>query len=468
MKQQQAIPKNGQEGSFLVAAIVMILFFTAIGVSVGQLAALQYQHTVRGVYAQNAELVAEAGIEQSVEQLNGNDAFAGFSSPQQLFNNTTQGVGTFTSTVTTNADGKSKSITSTGKVYRTANDTSAYITRKIAVIVAGTTSSGYSVATGPGGLILGGSASITNSNVYVNGTITLNGSSSIGTQQNPVTVDAGNDACPTGSNPGSTYPTVCTDGSQPINLASSSHIWGSVCATGQTSTGPNNNIQGGNGGQGLEVGCTAPSVAQPTYNRSAIISGITTTVSGTSGSYACSGNKTIVLPANTELTGSTITWANSCKIVVSGNVYIPGNLSIGGSCQISVNSTVGTTRPIIAIDGSMIAAGSASMAANSLGTGMDFVSFANSTGDPAATPTGTNLYNSQTIQNIIIGGATTTPGMVFDAYWSEVVIEGSGNIGAAAGQTVYLNGAGSVVFGTTLQSGSKTWTITSYQLLPST
>jgi hypothetical protein len=146
-------------------------------------------------------------------------------------------------------------------------------------------------------------------------------------------------------------------------------------------------------------------------------------------------------------------------------VYIPGNLSIGGAVQIKVANSTGTTRPIVVVDGTITVAGSASMIANASGAGIDFVSFKNATGNPAATPTGTNLYNSQTQQNVNVGGAASTAGMIFDAYWSEVVIGGSGNVGGAAGQTVNLSGAGTVIFGTTLSSGSKTWSITSYQLL---
>jgi hypothetical protein len=334
------------------------------------------------------------------------------------------------------------------------------VKRTVKVTVVGTSSTGYSVYTGPGGLILSGSAAITNSNVYVNGFITMSGNASIGTQQNPLTVNVGNIDCPKGSSPGATYPTVCGGSNQPIAISGSAKIWGSVCATNQTtSTG----IQGGNGGSGLEPGCIAPSVSQPTYNRSGIIAGVTTTASGTSGTYNCTGNKTITLPANIDLTGASVTWGNSCKVIVSGNVYIPGNLVINGNVKISVSDTVGVTRPIIVVDGTINASGSASLATNTSGTGIDFVSFKNATGDPAATPTGTNLYNSQSMLNVNVSGGVSIPGMVFDAYWSEVTLSGSGSVGAAAGQTVNLSGAGTVVFGTTLSSGSKTWTITSYQ-----
>jgi hypothetical protein len=472
MKRMTRLRTNNQTGSFLVAAVVMILFLTAIGISIAGVISSQYQHAKLQVFAQNADLVAEAGIEQSVHQLNSDDSFAGFSSPQQLFDNATQGKGTFTTTVTTNSDGKSKTIISTGNVYRSASS-NPYLTRKVKVVVVGTTSNGYSVSTGPGGLILSGSASITNSDVYVNGSISLSGTASIGTAQNPVNVDVANISCPRGSSPGATYPTLCTDGTQPISLARSTHIYGSVCATGQTSAGPaGNNIQGGNGGQGLEPGCTAPTVSQPVYDRAGVISGITTTGSYSNTQYNCtswnsahgSDGFTVTWPANLELTGN-VNVASSCKLTITGNVYITGNLTIGGSTSIKVADSVGTTRPIVVVDGTISVGGSTSMAANASGTGIDFVSFKNSTGNPAATPTGTNLYNSQQQQNVTVNGSVNLPGMIFDAYWSEVNLAGSGNIGAAAGQTVNLSGSGTVIFGTALSSGSKTWTITSYQPL---
>lgn len=456
-----------QSGYFLVSAIVMILFLTSVGISIAAVVAGQYQHTKREVFVQNAQLVAEAGIEQSVQQLNANSGFTGYASPQQFFDNSSQGKGVFTSSVADNTDGKSKTITSTGLVYRTSSDTSPYITRRIKSTVVGTASSGYSVFSGPGGLILGGSANITNSQVFVGGTITLNGASKIGTPSNPLSVDVANSACPKGSNPGSTYPSVCNDGSQPISLAYSTNIYGSVCATGQTTTGPNNNIQGGNGGSGLKPGCTAPAVTQPTYSRQAQISAVTTTASGTNNSYVCQNypfNRT--WPTNLELTGN-VSIASSCNVTISGNAYITGNLNIGGAAKITVADSVGTNRPVVIVDGTITVGGSAAMIANSSGTGIEFISFKStaSCNPNCTTVTGTDLKNSQSLQTINIGGSVNLPGMIFQSYWSELTLGGSGNVGAVAGQTVNLSGAGTVIFGTTLSSGSKTWAITSYQPL---
>lgn len=445
-----------QRGSFLVSVLVLTVFLTAIALSLSSLIASQYQHTAREAYVANAQLVAEAGIEQSVHQLNIDDSFTGYGSPQTFFNNSTQGKGIFTTTVTTLTD-NSKTIVSTGKVYRVGMS-QPYITRKVRVTVVGTSSSDYSVHSGPGGLILDGNATITNSNVYVGGTLTLNGDSAIGTYYNPVNVDVANQACPSGADPGSTYPQVCTDGSQPITMDSNTNIFGSVCATGQTDNP--GGIQTGDGGAGLEVGCEAPLVEQPTYDRAGQIAAVTTTHDGSDNSYVCNNT----WPANLELTGD-VTLGNDCNVTITGNVYISGNLSIGGHTTITVDDSLGTTRPVIITDGTIDVNGNISMIANSSGTGIKFISFKNSTGNPAANVTGTDLKNSQSMETISVQGNGNLPGMIFDAYWSKVNMGGNGQMGAAIGQTVELSGNGTVIFGTKLASGSKTWGITSYQQL---
>jgi hypothetical protein len=117
------------------------------------------------------------------------------------------------------------------------------------------------------------------------------------------------------------------------------------------------------------------------------------------------------------------------------------------------------------VDGTIGTSGNISLIANSSGSGIDFVSFKNSTGNPAATVTGNDLKTSQSLQTITLAGGGNMPGMVFDAYWSKVYLGGNGQMGAAIGQTVELAGNGTVIFGTKISSGSKTWAISSYQPL---
>ncbi len=459
--------KSQQQGLILISVIIAISALIIVGFALASATSSQFLLTSTDTYSANALLTAEAGVEQSLQQLNSNDNFSGYSSNQQFFNNTTQGLGVFTTSITSDpGNANARVITSTGKVYRYHNTSKAASTKVVRVTAVGTSSQGYSVYSGPGGLILGGSAAITNSSVFVGGTITMSGASKIGTASQPLTVDVANIACPSGNNPGSTYPTLCT-ASQPISLAQSTNIYGTVCATGQTSNGPNNNIQGGHGGSGLKPGCTAPSASPPAYDRNSQIAAVTTTASGSDNNYVCNSwpfNRT--WPANLKLTGN-VNIASSCNLVIKGNVYITGNLTIGGAARITVDGSVGTTRPVVIVDGTIDVGGSAQLIANSSGTGIEFISFKSTAScNPNCTSlSGNDLKTSSGTQTVSIGGAASLPGMVFDSYWGKIKVAGSGNVGSAIGQTVDMSGAGTVTFGTTLSSGARTWTISSYQEL---
>lgn len=461
---------NDSQGSFLGAALIIMIVLTAIGLSLAGVVTTQYSRTQRSTYAANALYVAEAGVEQTLHQLNQDDSFTGYPTEQVFFNEAGKGRAVYTSVVEDLPGGNAKTITTTARTYNFNNTETPISTRIVKVTVVGTGSEGYSVHTGPGGLILGGSANITNSDVFVNGTITMSGAARIGTQSQPVKVDVAHRACPAGTNPGPSYPQVCSTG-QPISLQWSTYIYGSVCATGQTSYGPNpsQNILPGNGGQGLVLGCTAAPVTTPTYDRAAHISQMTTTANPNDINYNCSQWRNPdgfvrTWPANVRFNGN-VDASSSCDLTITGDVYITGNLNIGGAARIRVADSVGTDRPVIVVDGTINAAGSGQMIANSSGTGLHFISFrSNAPCNPNCTEiTGTALRNTQNLQTVNVGGAGNLPGMIFQAHWGRITVAGSGNVGAAVGQTVDLSGAGTVTFGTKLSSGAKTWTITSYQ-----
>lgn len=459
--------KTNQNGMILVSVFIIVGALLIIGISLASYTMSQYTIANRKVASTNANMVAEAGIEQTVQALNDDDNFAGYASEQEFFNNTTQGRGVFSTTIVNAADSNTKIITSTGKLYKHNQSSNPLSTRKVKVTVVGTTSEGYSVHSGPGGLILGGSANITNSDVFVDGSITMTGAARIGTNSQPLDVNVANRVCPTGNNPGPTYPAVCTGGQQPISLQYSTYIYGNVCATGQTSYGPNpsKNILPGVGGQGLILGCTAPSTSPPTYDRAAHIASMTTSGAGNSNTYVCNNWPfTRVWPANLTLTGN-VTIGGSCDVTISGNVYITGNLTINGAARVRIANSVGTARPVVVVDGTITVGGSAQLIANSAGTGSHFISFrTNASCNPSCTAlSGNELKNSQNLQTVTVGGAANLPGMIFQSYWGKITLTGSGNLGAAAGQTIDLSGAGTITFGTTLSSGVRSWTITSYQ-----
>lgn len=457
---------NNDQGLVLVTIILVAGAFLTIGIALISVATTQYTTTRNKTLSTNALLVAEAGIEQSIKQLNADDNFAGYTTTQEFFNNPTQGKGTFATAITASpGDPNAKIITSTGKVYRSATASTPTSTRIVKVTVVGTSSQGYSVHSGPGGIILGGAASILNSDVYANGFIKMTGGSRIGTNTQPVNVFVANQACPSGSNPGPTYPSVCS-GVEPISLGWATYIYGTVCATGQTSKGPSGaNILPGSTGQGLKPGCVAPPVAMPTYDRSGHIARVSTTSASNNNTYVCNQwpyDRT--WPANLKLTGN-VHLSGVCNITLKGDVYITGDLTMNGSSRITVDNTVGSDRPTIIVDGKITMGGAAQLVANSAGSGIDFISFKSSAScNPNCTNlSGNDLKNSSVQETVNIGGGAILPGMSFNAYWGKITIGGAGNIGSAMGQTIDMSGAGTITFGTGLSSGSKTWTISSYQ-----
>lgn len=462
---------TNERGSLLGVALIAIVVFSVIGAALITTVTGQYAITNRSVFTANALLVAEAGIEESLHELNQDDDFGGYTELRTFFDNEEQGRGVFETTIEETSDSNARVITSIGRVHHPKTD-ELVNERTIKVTVVGTGSEGYSVHTGPGGLILGGSASITNSDVFVNGTVQMSGSARIGTESHPVNVQVAHHACPAGTNPGPTFPSLCSTG-QPISLQWSTYIYGTVCATGQTSYGPDpsHNIRTGIGGSGLVLGCTAPPVTTPVYDRVEHIANVENTAAANNIDYNCSQWRSPdgfarTWPANLRLNGN-VDAGSSCDLTITGDVYITGDLNIGGAATLRVADSVGEDRPVIVVDGNINSAGSGQMIANSSGTGLHFISFrSNASCNPNCTNiTGTELRNTQNLQTVTVGGGANLPGMIFQSHWGRIVVGGSGNIGAAAGQTVDMSGAGTVTFGTNLSSGERSWTISSYQVV---
>lgn len=460
-----------QRGMVFATVLFVGLLLTFLGLSLTNVAITQFRRTNENVFVSNALLTAEAGVERALHQINESSSFTGFSD-EEFYEESDQGRATYSTTIEPGTGPNERVVTSVGRTYREGSD-QVEKERRVRVTIVSTSSPGYSVQTGAGGLILGGSARITNSQVYVNGYIDLNGAASIGTYSQPLDIFVSNQNCPPGNNPGPTYPQVCASG-EPIQFETSTKIYGNVCATGQTSirvapwqTTPV--IEGGNGGQGLIAGCTAPPVPMPTYDRQAHINAMTTTAQANNITYNCSqwqnpNGFVRTWPARLRLNGN-VSIASSCDLTITGDVYITGNLDIGGAARIRIADSLGTTRPVIVVDGTINAAGSASIIPNSSGTAAHFISYrsAGSCSPACTNVTGTDLKTSQNLTTVNVSGAGNFPGTIFHAYWSKVVLGGSGNMGSAIGQTVDLSGAGTIVFGTTLSTGENTWTIRSYQ-----
>jgi len=469
-------PTSDERGVMLITILVIGMIVTFVGLSLADLVIVQYNRTGENVYRANATLVAEAGIEETLAALNEDNDFTGFSSEEEFYNDGDRGRATYTTRVT-NGPNNQKFIESTGKTYRSNGQLVG--NRTVRVSLVGTSTPVPSVIAGAGGLLLGGSASINNSDVQVNGYITMSGASSIGSDTHPVNVSVANANCPSGSNPGPSYPQVCSSG-QPISIPDwgTPRILGTVCATGQTqakfpesewNTNPPQIRPGAAGGSGLLPGCVAPVMPMPTYDRAAHIARMTTTGNATDNTYNCSTwvspmGFVRTWPANLRLNGN-VNIASSCDLTITGDVYVTGNFTIAGGATVRIADSLGTTVPKIVVDGTVSLGGGGRVITNSSGTSAQIISYKSTAScSPNCTSvTGTDLYNSRNQQNVTVNGGGSYAGLGVWAYWSKVKIEGAGLVGAVTGQTIDMQGAGNITFGTSLSSGTTIWTIRSYQ-----
>lgn len=458
-------------GMVFITVLFIGILLTFAGLSLANVALAQLKRTTDNVFISNALLTAEAGIEASIREITEDGEFIGFTEDEgEFYNNTEQGRGTYETSVTDGTGPNEKVITSIGRAYDRSGNLAKE--RRVRVTIVPTESPGYSVSAGPGGLIMD-NGRILNASVQVNGKITMSNSGSvgIGTVAQPLNINVANADCGTGD----AYPEQCTSG-QAItiqNNGSNNMIVGTICATHQTQTkfpvgGSNTQITGGSTGEGLKPACVAPVQPVPTYDRVAHIAKMTTTTASNNITYNCSQwlnpvGFTRTWPANIRINGSFST--NNCDLTISGDVYITGDFSFAAAGQIRVADSVGTTMPVVVVDGA-ITTNSSTVIPNSSGTGIRFISYkTNAACNPNCTSlTGSQLKTSQSLETVTIGGNTgNLNAAIFQSHWGRIHITGSGNVGSALGQSVRMSGSGTINFGTGLAMGSTGWAIRSYQ-----
>lgn len=451
---------NKQErGVVFITVLFVGLLLTFLGLSFANVALVQLKRSNDNVYVSNALLAAEAGIEQTLHTLNGNNSFEGYSETD-FYDNDQQGRGTYQTTITNGTGPNERIISSIGRAYHPNSDR-LIKERRVRVTIVGTSSSGNSVYAGAGGLNLTGGTSITGTSVYVNGTINISGGSRIGSETNPIPVNVAHNSCPPGATPGASYPLQCSSG-QPITFDTGSYIFGPTCATNQVdyrvATWQNPWAL-----RNLIPNCTADPEDMPSYNRAGHIAATAATGTYTSGSpYHCPyGSRT--WPANLRLNGN-VSIGSGCTIVLTGNVYVSGNLTLGGGMTFVIDDSLGTTRPVILVDGNVSISGGAKVQLNSSSTSIHFVTYkGHNSCNLALTCSGNDLKTSSGQTYIDVQGGGNFPGAIFQAPWGRIVLTGGGTTGSAIAQTINMSGGGTLVFGTALSSGTSIWTVRSYQ-----
>lgn len=452
--------RRHEHGFILLTIMTTTVFIMLIGVISLQLISSNLRTAKNEQHLLNAQFAADAGIDDAIRELNNNHDWTGSGTEQELYNGSDYR-STYQTWVTNGADELQKTITVTAHTYSPATSTTPKYTRNYTVEMRGITSGNYSVVTGVGGLVMTNSSKIVGGSVYVNGTITMSNSSQIGLSTNPVNVRAAHQNCPLPAT--SAYPRTCGTGEngQPISITSpNAKIYGEVQATNQTN---GSNMQS----PGLVAG-SPPATPLPTHDRLAQIAAVSSTHTG---DFNCS-NGSYTWPANHRITGN-VSISNKCQVTVNGNVWIGGTLSMSNSqSKMIVSNTVGTTQPIIMIDGASGAtfSNSATLQSNNQNTGFRIITYwseapcSTSTSAPCDV-TGTALYNSRDNTTISLNNSSSGPNTEFYARWSQIDVGNSGNIGALVGQTVRLTNSGAITFGASVTGvgGIEAWVVKSYK-----
>ena len=437
-----------QNGSILLVFLISLPFLILIATYYMQLSLTSLQVATQDQRHSQAQLSADAGADYAIEQISLNNAWAGTAGEVTLHNETkirtTYAVTVVSNTVT-------KTLLITGRSYAPASATSPARSVKIAVDLRPVTKGSFGVISGEGGLFMSNSSKIVGGDVFINGEISLSNTAQIGLSTTPLNVSVAHQICPVP--PDATYPRVCNSGEhgQPITInGPSAHIYGTVKATNQTTGTSMTN-------PGLVAGTTVTPQPLPTYNRAAQKAAVTTNLTGTAAS--CGGTQTLVWPANTKITGN-VTIGIKCRVTVQGNVWITGSLAMSNSSQLVVADALGASVPNIMIDGAAGAtfSNSSQLVSNASGTGFEIFTFwsAGACSPDCATQTASDLYNSRAVTTINLQQSSSAPNTIFYAYWSQVSIGNSGQIGALIGQTIQMNNSGTLTFGAAVDVGGPT------------
>lgn len=448
--------KKPEHGFILLSILLSTTVLTLMGIAALQLVSSNLRAAKAEQSRVNAQLAADAGLDDAISKLNANNNWSGSGSAQTLYSSDRFRT-TYQTSVADGSEPTQKFISVEAHTYVPASSSTPTHTRKYVVEVRGVTAGDYSVVTGVGGLELANSSKILGGSVYVNGRITMSNTAQIGTTTNSVNVRAAHASCPVP--PNATYPRVCAGGEngQPITINNSARIYGEVQATNQTN---------GSGmvNPGLVTGSPAP-INLPTYDRAAQMNAVTTTHSGGLNCW----QQNMTWPANYRINGNVT--IGKCNITVTGNVWITGNFNMSNQSKLIVANSLGTTKPVIMIDGKNISPWQSEFTSNSSGTGFRVIAYWSTRPCSYSTNvatlcnvTGADLYNSSSEQTIALG-QTAGPNSEFFAPYTKIDLNNTGNIGAVAGQTIKMSNSSTITFGTTVAGGGNIegWVVTSYK-----
>jgi hypothetical protein len=447
--------KNSRQKGSVLLTLVIILPFLALTIAAYLSLTGNGLRLARGdLLRTHAQFATDAGVDYAVQEFNENPSWTGTSSPVEVeVHNDGQIRTTFEATIAT-IDADTKTITATGRSYAPVSSTTPASSITIVTDLRPVSSGNVSVVTGVGGLYMSNSSKILGGAVLVNGEISMSNSAQIGLTTGPVDLEVAHQICPIPAT--SSYPQVCGGGSgQPISLSGTAHIYGEVRANNQT-TGT------GMSDPGLVAGSGVTPQTLPAHDRSAQKAAVASEITA-SAANCSSGTRTWA--ANLKITGNVVI-SNTCQVTVMGDVWITGTLEVRNSARLIVDNSLGTTRPNLMVDGSVVnLRNSAELRSNSSSTGFQLITYRSS---PSCSPdcanvTGVELYNSRNLTTINMQQSAAAANTILYAKWTRVTVSNSGQIGALIGQTVEMTNSATITFGTSVGTGTSFWVIDNYR-----
>ena len=442
-----------ERGSILLVFLLTMPFLILISIYYMHLSLTSYQVSRFDQFHTEAQLAADAGADYAVEQISQNNNWAGTAGQVQLHSDSKLRT-TYQATVS--GDSTAKVVAVVGRTYFPASSATPNRSVSIYVDLRPVAGGNYSIVAGAGGLYMSNNSKVVGGSVFINGELVMSNSSQIGLAILPVDVQVADQICPTPAN--ATYPRICNSGEngQPISISNPAHIYGKVTATNQTDGSRMSN-------PGLVSGSVLPQ-ALPTYDRAAQKAAVTTTITGAAAS--CSGVQSLVWQANTKITGN-VTISIGCHVTIKGDVWITGNLSLLNTSQLIVSNSVNGTRPNIMVDGSagVTFTQASSVLSNLSGTGVEFYTFYSTApcSPDCTTVTGTDLANSRALTTISLNNSASAAASIFYAYWSQVQLGNSGQIGAVIGQTISMSNSSAITFGASSGTSTTVWVVKGYR-----
>jgi hypothetical protein len=433
-----------ESGFTMTSALLLIVSFTLIGLSIAAFSASHFASARRSLAALNALAVAEAGADHFMFNLNEDDNYTGSAGEIDLFNDAVKGRGTYQTSVQPGALSNEKIVSSTGKIYLPANSVKPLLTRKVRLIVRGTQPFNYALQTGTGPIYMYGNTGFSSARLYSNDFIRI--------QDNGVTISgefwvAGKD--PTS---GANECSIKGNGNSSVGSGSVLDVRYKVI---------NNCGMNTAGATVIENDVTVTPEPLPTVDRATILAGITANQACNTIQNTPYEIKKAHYPNNSP--DNTVDPAPACvdfqlrknaTYTLKGDAHIRGNVTIDGN-TIKADDSL-TTDVTVLVEGKLTIKGNgASVIPNANGIAVTFVTY-----DPTDSNGDKTLPNALTVQD-----NSLSLNARFLALNGSLGFKGRGSIGPIAGKSMVIDANGTITFlePNSIPVNPDTWDVISYQ-----